>query len=163
MQVAKAIQPITTYEDQKAKVLDLGTNLEADAKPKNNHNHLGRKSDAKSNGKAQSNKPKGEGHKDKVQVPKSEKDRRMKDGECVKCGKGGHFGKDCRTGWKYNAASTSAHAESKAVTTIEKKRPASTQSTEENQQKRSKLVDQPHGSIKTIAPRIEELTDSGND
>ena len=64
----------------------------------------------------------------------------MKDGECVKCGKAGHFGKECRTGWKYDAAST---PESKAVTTIEKKRLASTQSTQQNQQsnKHGKLVD----------------------
>ena len=97
--------------------------MEADAKPKNNHNHPGRRSNAKSNGKAKPNKPKGEGRKDKVQVPKSEKDSRMKDGKCVKCGKAGHFGKECRTRWKYDAASI---PESKVVTTIGKKRPAST-------------------------------------
>ena len=140
------------------------------AKSKGNHSKY--KADTKSNGKSKSksNKTKsGEARKDKatdkVQVPKSEKDRRMKDGECVKCGKAGHIGKDCRTGWKYDAASAIA-TESKTVTTIEKKRPASTQSNQsnqQNQQKRSKLIDQPDGSIKTIASRIEELSDSGND
>ena len=90
----------------------------------------------------------------------------MKDGEFVKCGKGGHIGKDCRTRWKYDAASATT-AEPKAITTIEKKRPASTQSNQQSQQnyqsnKRTKLVDQPDGSIKTIS-RIEELSDLGND
>ena len=121
LEVADLIQPITTYEQWKAKALHLGAKLEGRVKSKGNHSKS--KSDLKSGGKVKSNKSEGGARKDKakVQIPKSEKDRRMRDGECGKCRKAGHFGKDCRTGWKYDAASTSPPTESKAVTTIKKK------------------------------------------
>ena len=86
----------------------------------------------------------------------------MKDGQCIKCGKVGHIGRNCRTGWKYDAASgTATSAEFKGVTTIERKRPASTQERQQSQKRR--LVDEPDKGIKNIASRFEELSDSGND
>ena len=164
LDVAHAIQPITNYANWKAKALHLGTNLEARSKKTNQSNKP--KSDnkkPKNAGKARS----GEARKDKdkatevVQVPKSEKERRMKNGECVKCDKAGHIGKECRTGWKYDAAAPAGPA----VTVIEekKKRPASTQQNQSTQPQKRRLTDQPDGSIKTIASRIEELSDSGNE
>ena len=94
-----------------------------------------------------------------VQVPESEKERRMTEGQCVKCGKAGHKGKDCWTGWKYDPASTPTATA--AVTTIAgvKRRYTSNQQSQP-QKRRLPLTDQPNGSIKTIASRIEESTDS---
>ena len=40
-------------------------------------------------------------------VPQEEKDRRMAAGECIKCGRPGHMGKECRTGWKYEPTMSS--------------------------------------------------------
>ena len=159
LDVAHVIQPITNYANWKAKALHLGTNLEARSKKTNQSNKP--KSDTKKTknaGKARSGEARKD--KDKLQVPKSEKDKRMKNGECVKCGKTGHIGKECRTGWKYDAAAAPAGP---AVTIIEekKKRPAPTQQNQPAQKRR--LADQPDGSIKTIASRIEELSDSGNE
>ena len=170
LEVADSIQPITTYEQWKAKALHLGTKLEVRTRSRGNHPKT--KADGKLNGKSKSNKGKsGEARKDKdkatavVQVPKSEKERHMKNGECVKCGKAGHIGKECRTGWKYNAAAAPATPAGLAVTVIKekKKRAASTQQNQSTEPQKRRLADQPDGRIKTIAPRIEELSDSGNE
>ena len=78
LHVAKAIQPITTYEDGKAKVLDLGTNLEAEANAESTT-----ESDTESNTSESNPSKPAEADKEKnkvVQVPESEKERRMKDG-----------------------------------------------------------------------------------
>ena len=87
----------------------------------------------------------------------------MKDGECIKCGKKGHIGKECRTGWKYDAAA----AATPAVTTVEKdkkkKRTKEESKEEDAPTPKRRLIDQPDGSIKTIASRFEELSDSGKD
>ena len=86
----------------------------------------------------------------------------MKDGECIKCGKKGHIGKECRTGWKYDAAAP-------AVTTVEKDSKKKKRTKEEAPEdkdalpQKRRLIDQPDGSIKTIASRFEELSDSGKD
>lgn len=93
MEVAHALQPITTYQNWREKALHLGTRLEAGKKKPNAF-----KSDE------------GPHEKSHIRI------------ECVKCGKKRHIGRDCRTGWKYEVSTATTTAEL-AITTIEKKKP----------------------------------------
>ena len=88
-------------------------------------------------------------------APKEEKDRRMKNGECVKCGRTGQHGKECRTGWKYNPTTATT------ATTIAKSEPEVKVIEKKSQQpaRKKRFITQADGNIKTIA----ECSDGDND
>lgn len=110
MELMNILQPIKSYAEWKARALDLGSKLEANKRryttaprtrkvpptrgPNNNT------SNSNNNNKKSKPTPK--------LVPQEEKDRRMAAGECIKCGRSGHIGKECRTGWKYEPTTNSA-------------------------------------------------------
>lgn len=110
MELMNILRPIKSYAEWKARALDLGSKLEANKRrytttprtkkvpptrrPNNNTSN--------SNNNNKKSKP------TQKLVPQEEKDRRMAAGECIKCGRSGHMGKECRTGWKYEPTTSSA-------------------------------------------------------
>ena len=79
-------------------------------------------------------------------------------GECVKCGKAGHIGKECRTGWRYGAAAgtTDHDTSTPAVQMIEGKK-RKRESTGNHHNKRRQM-NQPDGNV-----RITYINDSDSD
>ena len=117
MEYMESLQPIDTYKAWKERALQQGSNLEA-----------ARRKDKKPNtptASASTSAPAATTPKDKKPqatqglVPKEERDRRMAAGDCLKCGKAGHIGKNCRTGWRYDPAAAAAAATTPAAATPE--------------------------------------------
>ena len=81
----------------------------------------------------------------------------MAAGECVKCGRTGHIGKDCRTGWKYEAGE---EGDTPAVQVIEKKRKRETSGNHQSHNKR-RQSNPPDGNVRITY--IDDDTDSGKD
>ena len=122
MEYMESLQPIDTYKAWKERALQQGSNLEAarrkDRKPTTNNpasrransfrgpnNTTTTTTTSASTSAAAATTPK-ERKPRATQglVPQEERDRGMAAGDCFKCGKAGHIGKNCRTGWKYNPA-----------------------------------------------------------
>ena len=108
MEYIESLQPITTYKEWKEKALQQGGYLEAsckkDSKPipnnpssrrgNNPHKTPHKHENPAAAAAAKERKPR----TTQKLVPQEEKDQRMAAGECIKCGRPGHIGKECRTG-----------------------------------------------------------------
>ena len=77
----------------------------------------------------------------------------MAAGECIKCGRPGHMGKECRTGWKYEPP-TSPTEPTTSVKVMEGRKRARGNNQSNRESKKSKS----DGGIKTMS-----YSDSGKD
>ena len=112
MELMNNMQPLNSYIEWKEKALDLGSKLEANKKrhaaPRTRKivpTHGGNTSN--SNPPISTTKNSKKSKPTQKLVPQDEKDRRMAAGECIKYGRPGHMGKECRTGWKYEPSTSS--------------------------------------------------------
>ena len=108
MEYIEFLQPINTYKEWKERALQQGGYLEAshkkDRKPTTNNPSSGRGNAPQKTPHKHDNPTAAKERKPRTAqklVPQEEKDRRMAAGECIKCGRPGHMGKECRTGWKH--------------------------------------------------------------
>ena len=119
MELMNNMQPLNSYTQWKERALDLGSKLEANKKrhatprtgkiaPNCGSNAFNNNPSSSNNnaGNSTTNNPKKSKPTQKL-VPQEEKDRRMAAGECIKCGRPGHMGKECRTGWKHEPPTSS--------------------------------------------------------
>ena len=121
MELMNNMQPLNSYTQWKERALDLGLKLEANKKrhaiprtgkiapnPNRGGNTFNNNPSSSNNnaGNSTTNNPKKSKPTQKL-VPQEEKDRRMAAGECIKCGRPGHMGKECRTGWKHEPPTSS--------------------------------------------------------
>ena len=121
----ESLQPIDTFKAWKERALQQGNNLEAarrkDRKPTTNNPASGRGASERGTSYRGPNNPTSttpisaaaaaattpkERNPQATQglVPQKERDRRMAAGDCFKCGKAAHIGKNCRTGWRNDPA-----------------------------------------------------------
>ena len=138
LEISHSIKPIATYQDWKEKALYLGAQQEAGKKQKNKRPHQSNLN-PNPNSNPNPNPPKPSA----TSVPKEVRDRRMKAGECVKCGQQGHIGRECRTGYVNDSGP--------AALTIA-----------DYPERQSKRRKQEFGYVNTLAARIEGY-DSGPD
>ena len=121
MELMNNLQPLNSYTQWKERALDLGSKLEANKKrhatprtgkfapnPNRGGNPFNNNPSSSNNnaGNSTTNNPKKSKPTQKL-VPQEEKDQRMAAGECIKCGRPGHMGKECRTRWKYEPTRSS--------------------------------------------------------
>ena len=164
MEYIESLKPITTYKEWKEKALQQGGYLEAsrkkDRKPTTNNPPSGRgnaphktlhKHENPTAAAAKERKPR----TTQKLVPSEEKDRRMAAGECIKCGRPGHMGKECRTGWKYEPPTSSTEpTPTPSVKVMEGRKRARGNNQGNRESKKSKS----DGSIQTMS-----YSDSGKD
>ena len=114
----------TTYAEWKRLALDIGGGMEVLAPKPGKRGFNNKDKDRKARQPKQSNQS-NQSHQNttakttRVSIPQAELDRRMNDDECLKCGRKGHIGKECRTGYQYNPPATEESAETPAVKSME--------------------------------------------
>ena len=124
MEYMESLQPIDTYKAWKERALQQGSNLATarrkGRKPTTNNSVSGRgtsfrgpnntttTTSASTSAAAATTPKERKPRATQGLVPQEERDRRMAAGDCLKCGKAGHIGKNCKTGWRYDPAAASA-------------------------------------------------------
>ena len=125
----ESLQPIDTYKAWKERALQQGSNLEAarrkDRKPTTGNTSFKKPNNPAASTSTSASAPAASTPKEKKAcatqslVPQEERDRRMAAGDCLKCGKAGHIGKNCRTGWRYDPSAAAAATATPAAATPE--------------------------------------------
>ena len=169
MELMNNMQPLNSYTQWKERALDLGLKLEANKKrhatprtgkiaPNTNRggNTFNNNPSSSNNnaGNSTINNPK-KSKPTRELVPQEEKDRRMAAGECIKCGRPGHMGKECRTGWKYQPSTSSTEPTPTTSVKVMEGRKRARGNNQSNQQSKKSKSD---GSIQTMS-----YSDSGKD
>ena len=162
MEYIESLQPITTYKEWKERALQQGGYLEAsrkkDRRPTTNNPPSGRGNvppKTKHENPTPATAKERKSRTTPKLVPQEEKDRRMAAGECIKCGRPGHMGKECRTGWKYEPTMSSTEpTPTPSVKVMEGRKRARGNNQGNRESKKSKS----DGSIQTMS-----YSDSGKD